>query len=369
MPHTKIFIPILATIGAVVATGAAPAAVIVKKAPANLTNLQLQQKLTPLLSAMKQEQRDEIAQLNATAQSAFEKLAPEREALLKALNADPRYKSFLSQVEAQRKSGGSLKARSARFEALATANRAMFDDAVKTAKISSATLQSKLGGATLAPDLSVIIARRSLAGSASSKALSTGSLITLGPDEETFVPPFDFEETDAGTGGLTIQTSEPEVDLVNGVATTDSFLDGIAGGVSSDAQVGKTFTAPAGFKRMKVTVSYEMTYRNFAMSLGSVATSCSGYSLRVASLTNSSRVKEGVSDYHCSVAPIAWFASTRGSLTEEVVMNLRLPENDRDYVVVAQSDDNMLLTGPVVGGANSVVRSTIKSIRVKYLRD
>ncbi|HEU4781621.1 MAG TPA: hypothetical protein VFS58_17205 [Steroidobacteraceae bacterium] len=345
----------------ITATSLAATVPTVKRTLPNMTSAQLQQRLAPVLSVQRQQLLGSLQRAQSDADVAFKALAPERAALNKALAADPRYQTYLSRANAIGKGGGKPAEKVAQLKALATANRSLFDEATRTAKIDRASIQSKIGKGTLNQDFSLLLRTSSKARVGILRAPPAPV-----PTDLVYEPPYDFENVETENGGLAYQAATGNSNADTGKSRADSTVVGVAGTADVDAEVGKTISVPAGVNRMQITVNMRGVYSASAASALSASMACAHYELVVVSLKPDSRVSGYDYEGECVIAPFAWYAEADGESTKDHVFTVEVPQNDRDFVIMARA--SVLTTaGGLPGYSEASAKAEPKKIRVKYL--
>jgi hypothetical protein len=337
-----------------------------KGAKSSLSQAQIRQRLAPVIAEMDREAEQNFAVAKRDAEALFNSLAPEREAIQKALTADPKYQSLVSQMSAISKGTASAEERLTRMTALANSNRAVFDDAMRVAKIDASALRAKLGASATSNLASAVVKRRSMGSAAVLSSSSKPAPANLGPNEELLDLPFDIAETNTNTGGIAIQSVSADASRETGKANTKVFLDGILGHVRATGYVGNTFSVPTGFSRAKVTFRYRASYRMFALSLGALTVSCGSYDVRVVGIGERPLNFPGAAADDCVVAPVAYFASATDDTDRDVSITFNVPSNQRDFAVVSRSNSRTTLI-VAAGGGDSVGHAQISDLRVQFL--
>jgi len=355
------FPPSVALLTAALFSVAALAQTPTLKTPPALTSAQIKQRLAPALARLKQQQLAEVERLNLSLQPGLKALEPERAALSKALNADPRYKTYLAQAERIAKGGGTPRERADQLRALSRSNRVILDDAVRASGVNRAVFQSKIGPGAVNSDLSVRISRP-----ASHSVAPASNLPPLTPSEIDLGAPFDFEDVDTNNGGIAYQAADGSTNPTRGRARSEVVIVGLAGGARTSAEIGKTFTVPEGFNKFEITVTVETEYSLAALGSLGASVGCAFNSILVYDL-NGNDGGSADAGGECIFAPVAWFSEAEGKTTRDYKLKVSLVGSNRDFLVRASTYASSTGAG-VPGYAESLARADISRIRVKFIK-
>jgi hypothetical protein len=359
---------LLPAFGALALVQATHAATLtVKTAPPGINVPQLQQQLAALTAADKQQFAIRAQQMKTQMTNALSAIEPERKALSAALDADPRYKGFLDQARRIGTGAGDAATRAAQLKALVNANRVIFDDAIRSAKISSSVLQSKVPGSFVAPDLSFRF--KSPAPAMTKASILSGPSSATPPSIPDLVmqPPFDFESTDTSNGGLAYQAVVSTANPDDGTTRVHATIIGVAGGASGEAEVGKIVAIPTGVKRVEVVISAKTSYAASALSALSASSGCADTAVEVftADLQHS---LGGDGDFQCVMAPLAWYAEMSGDETRDHTFSFNVTNDSRNILIRADAHTNAIGAG-VPGYADALAKADITKIRVRFFND
>jgi hypothetical protein len=361
--------PLLPAFGALaLMQGVASAATLtVRNTPTGMTATQLQQQLAALTAAEKQQFATRTQQMKTQMTNALIAIEPERKALSAALDADPRYKGFLDQARRISTGAGDAATRAAQMKALVSANRVIFNDAVRTAKISPNVLQSKVPGSLVTPDLSFRF--KSATPSPTKTSILSGPSSATPPSIPDLVlqPPFDYEKTDTDNGGLAYQAAVSTANPDNGTTRAHMTIIGVAGGASGSADVGKIVTIPASVKRVEVVISAKTSYAGSALSVLSASSGCTDTVVEIftADLKHS---LGGDGDFQCVIAPIAWYAEMSGDETRDRTFSFNVTSDNRNILIRTEAYSSAIGAG-VPGYGDALAKADITKIRVRFFND
>lgn len=366
IPHSRLAICwLLAAISLPVA-----ATTPVVKPPTPAVTAQVKQRLAPAFAAQVEQRKAAVRQAQADAELAFKALAPERALIDKALAADPRYRAYVAQVQTIGAGKGDLEEKSQRMGELARANRAVFEDALRTAKIDRTRMQSRIHRGTLTEDLSLRIPLNLALPAGAVRGSSTPSTLPAAapaPSPMTLVlePPYDYESQETDNGGLSVRVVSASV--VAGQARAHVGVFGVVGQASSHSDVGTTVSVPAGVGRMRVTAHMEGTYRVAAATAISTSNSCANFELQVFNVFRGQTVG-AVSEGECVSATLAWLADANGAYTKNYVVSVHVPEQGREFLILSSAFASGM-AGGAPGYASASARVKPRRITVEYFNN
>jgi hypothetical protein len=300
---------------------------------------QVKQRLAPAFAAQLEQRKFAFRQAATDAELAFKALAPERARLDKLLAADPRYQAYVAQVQRIGAGTADVAEKSRRIGELARANRAVFDDALRAAKIDRARIQSRITRGTLTENLSLRIPLNLTLPAAAERGSSVPSTPST-PDPASLPrmvvlePPYDYESQETDNGGLAAQAASASV--VGGQARAHSSVIGLVGEATSNSDIGTTITVPEGVGRMRVTAHMEGSYSVAAASAISASTSCANFELQVVNASQGHTFRSA-SEGECVSATLAWFADASGAYTKNYVASVYVPTQGREFLILASA--------------------------------
>jgi hypothetical protein len=339
------------------------AATAVKRAPPGMTVPQFQQRLAQLSAAEKQKQLAVTQRATSRLVTATRAIEPELKAVSAALNADPRYRAFLQQAHNISVSPGDPARRSAQMAALINANRVIYQDAMRTARINPAALQARVGNDVLLAGLTPRL--RMSSGNAAQGSVIAGTPAQI-PDL-VLTQPFDYEDTETENGGLAYTAADPSANADNGKTRSHANIIGVTGGARATSEVGALVSVPAGVKRIEVTVTTEMSYSGAALAVVGISTSNAWTTVTLYSADlDDSFASTSIGDH--VVAPIGWFAEMSESRARDDVYSLNVSASQRDFMLVVSSYASSL-GGGIPGYSETLAKNELKKVRVRFFKD
>jgi hypothetical protein len=338
-----------------------PKGMNLKKLPPGMTQLQLQQRIAPILARSKAESQNQAQQSQREAKAIFDALANERSAISAALNKDQRYKTFVEQVRKISSGAGTSEAKAQQLRTLAKANQAIFNDAIRVAKIDRNALQAKMRaivpGVTLMADFTV---RKAVL-----KRLTGSYVFPTTPTTKEIVlrPPFTFEEFESDNQGIATSDAVANPNADDGKATSRVTVVGLVGSGKAFATFGEHVSVPAGVKRVEFTITAKTSYNGNALAVVGGALVFANVDIFVQNETADQSGSERL--YDSILAPIAWYAEMEGGASSDYKFSFNVPDNAREYVVTGSSRISAA-GGGITGSAYGYARAEIDKITVKY---
>jgi hypothetical protein len=337
----------------------------IKKVPTGISKVQLNQRISTVLARQKAEMQVRLNEEERQIQSIINITSTERDKVSTALNADPRYKTFVDEAKRISNSKLSSDEKAEQLSALARQNQKLLNDAISKAKIDRNALQLKLQktvpGIKLGPDFSVT---KSTAKSSSSTIQALQS--TPGMQEVVLLPPFTFEESESDNQGIAYSDATATPNADNGTAKAKVTVVGLAGAGSSTAEFGEFVSVPEGVKRMEVIIKLKNNYSGNA--LGAVGTSIASASISVSiNNTGSSDGEQHDSEYKSdmAMAPVAWYSEMDGSQAGNYSFSFNVPNNAREYLISGYAHAYSIGAG-FPGYASSNAKAEIDRITIRY---